>query len=833
MSVRVGLVLVSHSRALADAARGLATEAAPGSLPPMVVAAGMPDGGFGTDASAVASACEEVLGEVGADPGHGVVVLTDLGSAVLSAEMALEFLADPDAPVRLAAAPFVEGTLAACIAAAGGADLDAVLAEARGALAPKVEQILGPDASGPADGAPDGTGSSEATGSAALGTAVSREVTLINPAGLHARPAAQVAHLAAQCSGVTSLTIGVQGRTPVAATSPMGLAGLGTQAGDVVTVSAEGDAARDAVDRVADLVASGFGEADRAPSTAASDGADRADAGHAPSGVRDAPGVGVSPGRVVGPVARMATVITEPVPTDVAERTAEAARVQAAADAVAADLQARAAGADGERAEILSTTAALAQDPSVLADAVDGVTDRGLDAATAVWRSFGEAATALRAVGGRTAERATDVLDVRARLVAHLTGQAPPGLPERAHPYILLARDLAPADTAGIDPQRVLGILCQEGGPTSHTAILARSLGIPAVVGSGAAASVEDGATVLIDGTTGEVLPNPSPEQAAGARTEPAPRAAAEPLTGPVATTDGHHVAVRANIGGPSDLDATVGSGAEGVGLFRTEFLFLERTTAPSEDEQAELYTQVLSGFSGSKVVIRTLDAGSDKPLPFLNAGDEENPALGVRGLRTAQSHESVLTTQLAAIARAGAACPDTEVWVMAPMVATAEEAAWFADLARDAGLDSVGVMVETPAAALCSHAVMEALDFVSVGTNDLTQYVMAADRGAAPLARLNDPWQPAVLRAIHATVAGAAGKSVGVCGEAAADPSLAPVLVGLGVDSLSMNAAAVPAVGRALSVISLQRCKDAAEAALAADTVTEVRAAVAAVLAR
>jgi phosphotransferase system enzyme I (PtsI) len=879
MTPRVGLVLVSHSRALAEAARGLATEASPGQVPPMAVAAGMPDGGFGTDAAAVASACEELLGEVGTDPGNGVVVLTDLGSAVLSAEMALEFLSDPDAPVRLAAAPFVEGTLAACIAAAGGAELDAVLAEARGALEPKVEQILGPDAVAEAAPTPDDTEPAGATGADSSGS-VSREVTLINEAGLHARPAAQVAHLASQLErefpGLSDLTVAVAGRKPVTADSPMGLAGLGTRVGDAVTVSASGEHAEEAVDRVAGIIAAGFGEADPAlhptserssgrkgaqPSSDVSDPnrhwtsqrpTDRShvqwpEGGEQTSGVgtdgaeihgAGSPGrrgVGVSPGRVVGQVARMAAAITEPAGETVAEgdRPAEAERIRAAADTVAARLEERAKVATGEAADILSTTAALVTDPSVLADAADGVTNGGLDAASAVWRSFGDAAAALAAVGGRTAERATDVLDVRARLVAELTGQTPPGLPDLDHPYVLAARDLAPADTAGIDPTKVLGILCSEGGPTSHTAILARSLRIPAVVGAPEAGTVADGDTVLLDGATGEVVMDPSEEASAGARTEPAPRVALEPLDGPVATTDGHHVAVRANIGGPSDVEAAVGSGAEGVGLFRTEFLFLDRATAPSEDEQASLYVDVLRGFAGSKVVVRTLDAGSDKPLPFLTEAAEDNPALGVRGLRTAWTHPEVLSTQLTAIARAAAECPDTEVWVMAPMVATAEEADWFAAQVRSAGLATAGVMVETPAAAITSAAVMESLDFVSLGTNDLTQYVMAADRVSAPLAQLNDPWQPAVLRMIAATVSGSGGKSVGVCGEAAADPLLAPVLVGLGVDSLSMNAAAVPAVGRALAGLSVQACKDAAEAALAADTVTEVKAAVAAVLSR
>ena len=845
MSVRVGLVAVSHSRALAEAAVHLALEMTP-QAPPLRVAAGMPDGALGTDAMAVAEAVGAVGDEVSGD-GSGVVILTDLGSAVLSAEMALEFLETP-VEARIVPAPFVEGLLAAVVAAAGGADLDTVAGEASQALRPKQEQLgavefaAGPTGESTADGAASGQRSEEGAeedggADAMLGadtpstaeTPLTRDVVLVNPLGLHARPAAQVAALAAGMSA--ELTVSLHGRTPVAARSPLGLAGLGTRGGDTVTLRAAGPDAEAALDALAELIGSGFGEADGAEADPAEPAVPAQEEGH---------GLGVSPGRVAGPVARMADPVPAPDPDErVKDRAAEAARIGPAADAVAQDLSARAAS--GVAGDVLRATAALAADPMVRETAERAVREHGLTAAAAVWAELGAVAETFRAAGGAQAERVTDVLDVRSRWVARLTGAEVPGLPVRAEPYVLVARDLAPADTAGLDPASVLGIVTEEGGPTSHTAILARALGVPAVI-SPAAAALTDGQSVLLDGTTGELLADPSPEELTGARTTPAARTDAS-LTGPVATADAHPVAVYANIAGPQDVAAAMSAGAAGVGLFRTEFLFMDRTTAPGEDEQAEVYERVLrevadarGGWPQPTVVLRTLDAGSDKPLAFLAAaGPEPNPALGVRGLRTAVRHEDVLRTQLRAMARAAAAVPGAHVRVMAPMVATTEEAEWFVSLAREAGLGGgvaeVGVMVETPAAALCADGIAEHVDFFSLGTNDLTQYTLAADRESAELADLNTPWQPAVLRLVEATVRGAGGKPVGVCGEAAADPLLARVLVGLGVSSLSMSAAAVPAVGAAVASSELDACRRAALAAVAADSPSQARAEAAAAL--
>lgn len=394
---------------------------------------------------------------------------------------------------------------------------------------------------------------------------------------------------------------------------------------------------------------------------------------------------------------------------------------------------------------------------------------------------------------------------------------------------MLAARDLAPADTATLDPARVLAIVTSEGGPTSHTAILARALGIPAVVGAAGAVDLADDARVLVDGGKGEVVLDPSDDQVARAE---ALAAQVRTFDGHGRTRDGHPVPLLANIGNPDGAQPAADAGAEGVGLFRTEFCFLDRNQAPTVDEQVAAYRRVLAAFPGKKVVVRTLDAGADKPLPFLTATDEPNPALGVRGLRTASRDPDVLEDQLTAIARAAAA-ESAEVWVMAPMVATVEETEDFVARCTAHGLGTAGVMVEVPSAALLSGPILARAAFASIGTNDLTQYAMASDRLLGSLATLSTSWQPAVLHLVAATCRGGAqqGRPVGVCGEAAADPALAVVLVGLGVATLSMSPRALPDVAAVLASVTREECTRLAQRALVAETADAARAEIRAAL--
>lgn len=541
----------------------------------------------------------------------------------------------------------------------------------------------------------------------------------------------------------------------------------------------------------------------------------------------DLSGIGVSPGRAAGPVHRLAPPPPLPPAPPVIDIAAERARARAAVTTVAADLTRRAdAAADATAAEVLRAQVLMAADETLL-DAVDTAIDGGADAPHAITDALAEHRAAFEAAGGYLAERVSDLDDLRDRLVAACLGLPMPGVPSPGHPFILVARDLAPADTAGLDPSVVLGLITAEGGPTSHTAILARTLGIPAVVRCGAVLDIPDGVLVSLDGSSGAVavdISDMSVKSVNDAQRALLDRRSAS--SGPGATADGHSVALLANIGSARDLPA--GVDVEGVGLFRTELLYLDRTDPPSFEEQVTAYAEVFAALPGRKVVVRTLDAGADKPLPFLHLADEPNPALGIRGLRVARAMPSVLDTQLSAIAAAAATTP-ADVWVMAPMVATAAEATAFAATCRDHGLRTAGVMIEVPAAALRAGTVLRDVDFLSIGTNDLSQYTFAADRMCGDLAELLDPWQPALIALIAAcaTAGREAGKPVGVCGESAADPDFALVLVGLGITSLSMAARSIPAVREALSTHTYDECVQFAKAALAADTPTAARAVV------
>lgn len=427
------------------------------------------------------------------------------------------------------------------------------------------------------------------------------------------------------------------------------------------------------------------------------------------------------------------------------------------------------------------------------------------------------------------AERTTDITDIRDRVVCHLTGRPMPGLPDSGEPFVLVAHDLAPSDTASLERERCLGIVTAGGGPTSHTSVLARSMGIPAVVGFRDALAIPDGAEVLVDGTSGEVVVSPDETQRAGARTAPSPL---EPLSAPGKTRDGVSVPLLANVGSVAEARAAARAGAEGIGLFRTEICFLNADVEPDPEQQFIIYRDALAQFAGRRVVVRTLDAGSDKPMPFLTFPGEGNPALGVRGYRTAARRPGVLSRQLEAMARASRES-GAETWAMAPMISTPAEAAEFAGLARAAGLGTAGVMVEIPSAALQAEEILSEVDFVSIGTNDLAQYAMATDRQASGLGGLQDPWQPAVLRLLGMVgdAGRRAGKPVGVCGEAAADPALAAVLVGLGVTSLSMALRALEPVRRTLARVTVEDCRRAAEAALASSGPTAAREEVSRVL--
>jgi phosphotransferase system enzyme I (PtsI) len=483
-------------------------------------------------------------------------------------------------------------------------------------------------------------------------------------------------------------------------------------------------------------------------------------------------------------------------------------------------------------------------DPQIT-EGVESAIDEGLPAEHAVQRTFDRFVEQFAGMEGRMAERADDLRDLRDRLLRILTDATTTDLAAVPEGTVLLAERLTPSDTAALDPERVAGVAVQTGGRTSHAAIFARALALPAVVGVGdALAEVPEGAAILVDGEAGEVVVDPGADRRASADES----AGASVREGRVRTIDGAEIEVAANVGRPVEVDPAVERGADGIGLYRTEFLFLDRDAPPDEAEQMEAYRSALAAFPEGRVICRTLDVGGDKPIPYLDLPESENPFLGERGVRRSLGPDADLfETQLRALLRAGADAGleaseenDAELGdlaVMLPMVSRIEEVesalATLESVASD--LDSAGipyavpefgVMVETPAAAMLAGDLAERVDFLSVGTNDLTQYVMAASRGDERVADLHDPLYPAVLRTIRQTTRAAEGTDcwVGMCGEMAGDPALTELLIGLGLDELSASAVTVPDVKARVVETDSESARDLAERALVAETLTDVR---------
>lgn len=497
-------------------------------------------------------------------------------------------------------------------------------------------------------------------------------------------------------------------------------------------------------------------------------------------------------------------------------------------------LRSAVSGAEGQG--VLTAHLAMLADPGLRERLTAAVRDRLVDAPTAVQRVLTEQADTLRASdSARIAERATDVDDLRLRLLTALGAARQTRQPELPEDAVVVATDLTPSQTIGLDRDRLRAFVLSGGGPTAHTTILARSLGIPAVVQVSGLEAIRPGAPLLVDGDRGTVTRDPSPDEVARATAAARARdtAASEPL--PHATTgDGHRVRLSANVGSADEAVRAHRAGARSVGLFRTEFVFLAADGLPDEEEQLAAYAGAVRALDGGRVTIRLLDVGGDKPLPPLTAA-EANPMLGHRGVRLLLDAPDVLRTQLRAALRAAA---HGEVWICVPMVSgTAELSAVRghldavrAELAANGvehGPVGLGVMIETPAAVLCAPALAREADFFSVGTNDLLQYLVAADRDNTRVTRLLDPHTPALLHAIGLVVAAAHahGITVSVCGEAAGDPAIQPLLIGLGVDELSMTAARLPDAARAIGALSGAEATELAGRAAHADDADAVRA--------
>jgi phosphocarrier protein FPr len=674
---------------------------------------------------------------------------------------------------------------------------------------------------------------------AASGTTVTSDPIIVpNPTGLHARPAAVLVNLAKKYQSNIRLK---RADKDVSARSVVGLMGLEVAHGDTVQLIAEGPDANAAIAELSEALRSGLGEEGAKPVAAPASVSSLTAAAPPPRPRSDDPnlilGVAASPGVAVGYTYRIQhqdiTVAETAANSNAERRKLEQAIEQAKGEIEA--LRAKVHGqADAGKAAIFAAHLELLEDPE-LADTATSLIDKGKSAAFAWKQSYMAQAEQLGKLKNELlAARANDLRDVGGRVLRILTGAAVESVsyPDNC---ILLAEDLTPSDTATMERGKVLGFCTVGGGATSHVSILARAMDIPAIAGAEPRImDLPNGTPVILDGSKGKLRLNPSSaemdrvrEKQARLRTKRQADLATAHL--PAQTRDGYPIEVVANIGNAQEAEKAVSLGGEGVGLLRSEFVFMERDSAPSEDEQTEIYSTIARILEGRPLIIRTLDVGGDKPLPYLPLPHEENPFLGVRGVRIGFDRPDILRTQLRAILRSST---HGNVKVMFPMIATLEDwrmaKAMLEEERQALGVApiSAGIMVEVPSAAVSADQFAKEVDFFSVGTNDLTQYTLAMDRGHPKLAPHVDGLNPAVLSLIGmaARAANAHGKFCGICGGIGSDPQAVPILVGLGVKELSVSVPTIPSIKAQIRELSFNECQQRAERALSLQSGAEVR---------
>lgn len=826
----VSIVIVSHSPDLAKGVHALAAQMTQGKVS-IAVAAGVddPDNPIGTDAIAVMMAIEEVYSP------QGVLVLVDMGSAILSTDTALELLdSEQAANVHVCAAPLIEGAMSASVAAAAGMSLEQVANEAHSALLAKYK-LLDQSAKLPGTAGLQTNQQLEPTGSE---NDIEFEWQVKNPHGIHARPASAI--VGAISPFDAEVWLACHG-SRVSARSINSIALLGVKQGDSLTCIASGKQAQQALEAFSRLAESHFNESIDNESTKApytprqlsihQDG--RLSAIGASEGIAIAP---IRHYRATMPKARERDFLGYEREWTIFSDACEAAQ-QALAELVE---QTATTGATSESG-IFTAHRQILADPE-LVEKVQQRLEQGINTEQAWAEVIELTAQAYKNSPSEYMQaRAHDVYDVGCRVMGVLSGETKQGI-VLTEPVILVAADLSPSDTAQLDPALVRGIVLEQGGSTSHSAILARSLGIPAVVGLGDIMSLSQaGKMAMMDGGSGEVWLDPTAHQldCAYRRLDEQAQLRERDLAlamEKAKTQDGKAVDVFANLACLEDAEQALSHGAEGVGLVRSEFLFMESEQAPSEQSQYEFYSQVAAAFGDKPVIIRTLDIGGDKLLPYLQQGQEDNPFLGCRGLRLCLQNVEVFKLQLNALLRARAEHPNLQV--MFPMVSTLEElnqAKYLLNSCYEAlqhcGIPAVvpevGIMIEVPAAVANARLLAKEVSFFSIGTNDLTQYVMAADRGNDTVSYLVSAAQPAVLRMIEQATQAAhqAGITVGICGEMAGDPKLTATLVGMGIDELSMSPVRIAAVKQAVRATHSQQAKQTAAEVLDAGTLKQVMA--------
>ena len=825
----IGLVIVSHSRELANALANLVKQVSSSDIP-IAISAGVGEDRkeFGTDAVEISEAIQSVFSP------SGVLVMMDLGSAVLSAKLGLDFLPpEMKSHVRFCAAPLVEGTIAAAVQIGLGSDIDTVCREAEGGLLPKQEQINETPQVQP----PEIAHASDETSQQLV-------VTLHNLHGLHARPAARFVQTASRFQAEIRVTNLTNGKGPASARSLNAIAILGAIENHQIQISATGSEAEAALTALKKLVDDNFGESTAPVAVSASEKVSQPEVSPAESGSFRA--VPISEGIALGPLYRYQPQLP-PLSTEPAKYPeAEAQRLDRALDVVKNNIfqqskQLKTTVGESEAA-IFDAHLLILQDPDLLAQAHQNIFERHHNAGMAWYEAAKHVADSYRELeDAYLKQRAADVEDVENQVLFVLEGKNAAASIKFNEPVILFAQDITPTETAQLDMNAVLGIMTVGGGPTSHSAILARALGIPAVSSvSQEFARAPLGSLVALDGFNGTVWLDPSEEIQSEFRAHREAWIASckklmEASYTPAVTHDGHRVEVFANVGNIQDAHSAVKNGAEGIGLLRTEFMFLTRETPPSEAEQLSALLQIGEAMDDRPVIVRTLDVGGDKQVPYIKLPPELNPFLGVRAIRMSLRNTDLFLQQLRAILRAAA---KHRFRIMFPMIANIDEvrqARRWLESAHEQLVNEklshawpieTGIMVEIPSAALLSRMLAREVDFFSIGTNDLTQYTLAAERGNPLLADLADAFHPAVLRLIDEVVqaAHAEGKWVGVCGELGGDPLAAPVLIGLGVDELSLNASGIPRTKSIVRIVDLPKARKLAVEVLKTESVAEAR---------
>jgi len=831
----VGIVIVSHSALLAAGVRQVVDQMVQGRVP-MALAGGTEhaEEPIGTDPVRVLAAIEAVYSD------DGVLILMDLGSAIMSAEAAMELLSpEQQARIYLCEAPLVEGALAAAVAAANGASIERVLAEARQAQAVKLAQLApalrprplapAPLATPPLATPPLATPPLATVSLATVPPDLTQTFIVPNRLGLHARPAARLVTTVAEHEASVTVSKGAQVADAASINQLMMLA---ARQGDTLTVRATGPDAASAMSALAALVADHFGDQEpQAAPMGEQKGGTVPPSAHpsAPSTERRQPsptpnagknrqlrGIPAAAGIALGQAMVLTMVSPSVVRRQITDVRAEQTRFQRAVVAVQRSLavleQQMAKRGNPAEADILAAQRLMLVDPALLDRVYETIATEQLNAEWVWHRLVNELSDQYHALeDAYLRRRGADVRDVGNYLLRALLGQPPTPQPLTT-PGILVVDELAPSTAAALDPALVLGIVAAHGGANDHSAILARTLGIPAVVGvADALTHLPPGRSLALDGATGVIWLDPDPDTVTALTAQRdaalAERAAHQDMAQlPAVMRDGTPLTVAANIGAVAEIETALAYGAGGVGLLRSELLFLAHGSLLDEETQFQLYRQALIALDGRPLVVRTLDIGGDKPLPQLDLPPEANPFLGWRGLRYCLDNPALFRPQLRALLRCAAYGP---LKIMLPMVSTldevlaakamiAAEAVQLAVEGDDLGtLPPIGIMVETPAAVFNAAELAQQVAFFSVGANDLTQYVMAADRGNARVAGLVNGFQPPVLQAIAqvARVARAAGVSVSVCGEMAADPRATAFFIGLGIRELSMNAGAIPTI--------------------------------------